>query len=647
VRFLSEPVDWLNVFASLLQSVGTPPADALVVFAIIAVALVFFLWEPVPIDVTAIGVLVALIVLEPWTQIDPETGIGGFASPATVTVLAMFILSEGVRRSGLVNIIGAGIADRFGDSPLKQLVAVLGLSGGSAGFVNNTPVVAIMIPMVNQISNKTGISPSKLLLPVSYVAMLGGMLTLIGTSTNILASDLSGRLLGQSFSMFEFTQLGVIVLLTGTVYLVTVGRHLIPERIAVTDGFLDEFEMAEYLTEVIVEPESGMVGNTAQEILAELDLDADIVQLIRRKRALSEPIDRRQLQAGDVMMLRADQETLFQLIEAEGLGLAPDAEEPISEDQLDETVDGTTPPIETGSTAAERTSENDVDPEEQRLVEVVLSPEASIIGKTLETLSFRQRYDATVLAIRRGGKVIHVRMDKRRLRPGDTLLIQASEQTVTRFSNDRDFILARELTRPDFRTERIPVALGIIAGVVALAALDILPIVVSALGGIVATVLTGCVKPEEMYDAVDWSVVFLLAGLIPLGVAMERTGGAAWLADGIVAASGGLHPVLVLGIFYLFTALITNVISNNASVVLMIPVAIDTAQAIGAEPFSFVLSVTFAASTALMTPIGYQTNLMVYGPGGYKFGDFVRVGAPLQLILTVVTTLGIVFFFGI
>jgi len=633
------------VLAPLLQSVGTPPADAVVVFAIIAVALVFFLWEPVPIDVTAIGVLVALIVLEPWTQIDAETGIGGFASPATVTVLAMFILSEGVRRSGLVNIIGAAIADRFGDSPLKQLIAVLGLSGGSAGFVNNTPVVAIMIPMVNQISNKTGISPSKLLLPVSYVAMLGGMLTLIGTSTNILASDLSGRLLGQSFSMFEFTQLGVIVLLTGTVYLVTVGRYLIPERIAVSDDFIDEFEMAEYLTEVIVKPESGMVGNTAEEILTELDLDADIVQLIRAKRALSEPIDRRQLEAGDVMMLRADQETLLQLIEAEGLGLAPDAEEPVSEDQLDEAVDETAPPIETGSTAGEVT--NDVDPDEQRLVEVVLSPEASIIGNTLETLSFRQRYDATVLAIRRGGKVIHVRMDKRRLRPGDTLLIQASEETVTRFSNDRDFILARELTRSDFRTERIPVALGIIAAVVALAALDILPIVVSALGGIVATVLTGCVKPEEMYDAVDWSVVFLLAGLIPLGVAMERTGGAAWLADGIVAASGGLDPVLVLGIFYLFTALITNVISNNASVVLMIPVAIDTAQAIGAEPFSFVLSVTFAASTALMTPIGYQTNLMVYGPGGYTFGDFVRVGAPLQLILTVVTTLGIVFFFGI
>ncbi len=621
-----------------------PPTDALVVFAIIAVALLFFVWEPVPIDVTAIGVLVALIVLEPWTHIDPTTGIGGFSSSATITVLAMFILSEGIRRSGLVNIIGAAIADRFGDSPFKQLLAVLGLSGGTAGFINNTPVVAIMIPMVNMISNKTGVSPSKLLLPVSYVAMLGGMLTVIGTSTNILASDLSGRLLDQPFSMFEFTQLGVLVLLTGTVYLLTIGRVLIPERIKVGDDFIDDFEMTEYLTEVIVEEDSELVGNTIEETVTQLDIDADIIQLIRGKRTFTEQLEHRRLKAGDVLMLRADQETLLDLIEAEGLGLAPEADEPVEENQIAADILDETETSDSATTDEQRSDDN---ADEQRLVEVVLSPEASIIGKTLETLHFRQRYDATVLAIRRGERVIHTRMDKRRLRPGDTLLIQASEQTVNRFSNDRDFILARELTRPDFRTERIPVALGIIGAVVGLAALEILPIVVSALAGIVAMVVTGCVKPDEMYDAVDWSVIFLLAGLIPLGVAMERTGGAQWLADGIVVVSGGLNPIIVLGLFYLFTALITNVISNNASVVLMIPVAIDTAQAIGADPFAFVLSVTFAASTALMTPIGYQTNLMVYGPGGYTFMDFVRVGAPLQLLLTFVTTFGIVFFFGI
>jgi di/tricarboxylate transporter len=364
-----------------------------------------------------------------------------------------------------------------------------------------------------------------------------------------------------------------------------------------------------------------------RELDPDTDSDTDLVQLVRDKEAYTEPLARMVINPGDILVLRTGRERLLELIDAEGLDLAPDAE------VTDERLDADKEEIETET--------------EQSLVEVVVSPEASIIGKTLEGIRFRDRYDATVLAIRRGGKIIHARMDERHLRGGDTLLIQAADDTVQRFVNDRDFVVAQRITRPDFRTERIPVAVGIVAGVVALAALGVMPIVVSAFGGIVAMVATGCVKPDEMYSAVDWSVVFLLAGLIPLGVAMERTGAAEWLASVIVVYSGGLSPIVVLGLFYLFTALITNVISNNASVVLMIPVAIDTARAIGAEPFSFVLAVTFAASTAMLTPIGYQTNLMVYGPGGYRFADFFRVGAPLQAVLTVVTTLGIVYFWGL
>ena len=612
-----------------LTGTTVPPltVDMLVVFAIIAVALLLFVIEPVPIDITAIGVMVALIVLEPWTRVDAATGVGGFASSATITVLAMFVLSEGIRQSGLINMIGAWIAETFGDSPFKQLLAVLGLSGGTAGFINNTPVVAIMIPMVSAISKKTGISPSKLLMPVSFMAMLGGMLTLIGTSTNILASDVSARLIGRPFSMFEFTQLGLIVLLTGGVYLATVGRYLLPERVQIDDELIEGFEMTEYLTEVVVRDDSPLIGKTVTQSLDELDVDADIVQLVRDDRAFTEPLGPKQIREGDVLVLRTDRASLMALVDAEGLDLAPDAE--VSEDQLtteDEAIEAET---------------------EQNLVEVIISPEAPLIGETLETLNFRDRYDATVLAIRRGGTIIHARMDERRLRAGDTLLLQATEETIGRFSNDRNFIVGGRLTRPDFRTSKIPIAIGIIAVVVGLAALEVVPILVSALGGIVAMVATGCVKPNEVYSSVDWSVIFLLAGLIPLGVAMERTGAAEWLASLVVVSSGGLDAVIVLGLFYLFTALITNVVSNNASVVLMIPVAIDTANAIGADPFSFVLAVTFAASTAMLTPIGYQTNLMVYGPGGYKFTDFFRLGAPLQVILTVVTTLGIVYFWGV
>ncbi len=615
--------------AASLAATTVPPlsTEILLIFGLIFVALVLFVTEPLPIDIIAIAVLVSLVVLEPWTGVDATTGISGFASTATVTVLAMFILSEGVRQTGLVNIIGTKIAERYGDSPYKQLLAVLGLSGGTAGFINNTPVVAVMIPMVNTLSRKTGISPSKLLIPVSYAAMLGGMLTLIGTSTNILASDVSARLIDRPFSMFEFTQLGLIVLVTGVVYLATVGRLLLPERVSMSEELIEGFEMAEYLTEVVVTEDSELVGKTINQSFSELAVDADIVQLIRDGRAFTEPLSRKEVRAGDILVLRTDQESLVTFIETEGLELAPDAE------VSDETLEAETDDLAGAS--------------DQRLVEIVISPEASVLGQTLETLNFRHRYDATVLAIRRGGEIIHARMDERRLRGGDTLLIQASESTAQRFANDRDFIIAGDLTLPEFRKERIPVALGIIGIVIGLAALEVVPIVISALGGIVAMVATGCVKPTEVYDAVDWSVIFLLAGLIPLGVAMERTGAAEWLALSIVNVSAGLSPLLMLGLFYLFTALITNVISNNASVVLMIPVAIEAAESLGADPFSFVLAVTFAASTAMLTPIGYQTNLMVYGPGGYKFTDFFRVGAPLQLILTVVTAVGIMVIWGV
>jgi di/tricarboxylate transporter len=618
---------WTSVLGQTGASIPPVTPGILLVFAIVAVALVLFVAEPLPIDIVAVGVLVALVVLEPWTRVDPTTGVSGFSSPATITVLAMFVLSEGIRRSGLINIVGASVAERFGDSHLKQLLAVLGISGGTAGLINNTPVVAIMIPMVNTISKKTGISPSKLLMPVSFVAMLGGTLTLIGTSTNILASDVSARLIGHPFSMFEFTQLGVLVLVTGTVYIATIGRYLLPERITVDEELIEEFEMAEYLTEVVVREDSPLVGRTVNQVLQDTDLDVDVVQLVRGDQVFSEPLARKEVRPDDVFVIRTDRSSLLELLDAEGLDLAPDAE--VTEETLD---------VEDAAMEPE---------DDQSLVEVVLSPEASIVGETLETTNFRNRYDATVLAIRRGGQVIHARMDERRLRGGDTLLIQASDDTIRRFGNDRNFVLARELTRPDFRRSRIPVAVGIVLGVVALAALEVMPILISALAGMVAMVATGCVKPTEVYESVDWSVVFLLAGLIPLGVAMERTGGAEWLASAVVVGTAGLAPIVVLGVFYLFTSLITNVVSNNASVVLMIPVAVDTAEAIGAEPFSFVLAVTFAASTALMTPIGYQTNLMVYGPGGYRFGDFIRVGAPLQAILTVVTTLGIVHWWGV
>jgi di/tricarboxylate transporter len=334
-----------------------------------------------------------------------------------------------------------------------------------------------------------------------------------------------------------------------------------------------------------------------------------------------EPLGPKQIQAGDVFALRTDRDTLVELLDVEGLDLVPEVT--VDEAELEAAAEG------------------------QNLIEVVVAPGSSLVGESLASVRFRQRYDATVLAFRRGQALVRRRMDNIPLRVGDTLLIQATVDSVERLDANRNFIVAQEIERHDFRRSKITVAVGIVAAVVAVAALDFLPIVVSALAGALAMVLTGCLKPGEVYEAVQWDVIFLLAGVIPLGIAMETSGAAALLAGVVVAASQVLPLVAVLGLFYVVTALLTNVISNNASVVLMIPVAVEAATTLGADVFSFVLAVTFAASTAFMTPVGYQTNLFVYGPGGFRFTDYLRVGGPLQAVFAVVTTLGIVAIYGV
>ena len=607
----------------LAQATAAPPLNTsmLVVLGIILVALVFFVTEWLPIDITAIGVMVLVMLLEPWTQVSPAEGISGFASTATITVLAMFIISEGVRRTGVLQMIGNKIVEWTGTNPGKQFAAVIGLSGSTAGFVNNTPVVAMMIPIVVNIARKTKTSPSKLLMPVSFAAMMGGMLTLIGTSTNILASDVADRLLGHPFSMFEFTGLGALVLVAGCLYLFFVGRHLLPERIKPEEDLTEEFELGGYLTEVVVREDSVLRGNTVGETLRTLDLDVDVVQMIRNGEAFPAPIANKQFRAGDVLLLRTNRETLLTLLDAQGLD-----------------------PVVTT-----RITEEDIDIEEKGevLIEVVLLSDNPILGETLQSLNFAQRYDGLVLAIRRRGELLYDRIDEIPLQGGDTLLVQASPQAVRRFNNNRTFVVIQEREETNFRTDKIYVALGIVAVVVGLAAFNVVPILLAALLGVLATVATGCVRPNEVYPAVDWSVIFLLAGVIPLGVALERSGGAAYLAHYMAEVATMLPPFGILLLFYLFTSLLTQVVSNNASVILMIPVAVEAAELAGADPFSFVLAVTFAASTALMTPVGYQTNLMVYGPGGYRFTDFFRVGAPLQAVLALVTCGGILWIWGV
>ena len=610
--------------------------DIIAILLIIGVALVLFITEPVPVDITALGVLVALLLTGPLTEVlvgagllatpirlfaeYPGDALSGFSSAATLTVLAMFILSEGVQRTGVIQRLGIFIAGMTKQSLGRQLGATVGIVSPISGFINNTAAVAILLPMVTDIADRGNTSPSKLLLPLSYASMFGGMLTVIGTSTNILASELANEFLGEPFAMFEFTQLGILITVVGALYLVTVGHRLIPARIEPQQDLTEEFRLGEYLTEVAVRDDSPLVGQRIDAAVGASDLDLDVVQLIREGAVFLEPLGPKQIQPGDIFAVRTDRDTLVQLLDLEGLDVVPT--------RVDEAE------LEAGE-------------DDQNLIEVIIGPGSSLVGESLRSASFLDRYDASVLALRRGDELIRRRMDRIPLRVGDALLVQATAASIERLDANRDFIVAQEIYRHAYRESKTILSIAIVAAVVLGAALTPIPIVVAALGGALAMVVSGILRPTEVYDAIQWDIIFLLAGVIPLGLALQHTGAAGMLGSLLMGASGLLPPLAMVGFIYLITAIVTNLISNNASVVLMVPIAVSVATAMGANAFAFVMAVTFAASTAFMTPVGYQTNLFVYGPGGYRFTDYLVVGGPLQVVLAVVTTLGIGAIWGV
>ena len=594
------------------------------VFVIIVVALILFITEPVSIDVTALGVMVTLMMLGPWTGISPRDGVSGFANPATMTILAMMILSEGVRRTGVIQRLEEVVTSYTGEDIHKQLGATIGIVGPLSGIINNTAAVAILLPMVSDLAHENGTSPSKLLLPLSYASMAGGMLTLIGTSTNLLASTIASRLATDypslhAFSMFEFTQLGLLVFLVGAAYLLTLGYWLTPSHVKPRSEF-ETTQKEEYLTEVVIGDESPLSGMTIREALQQVEFEGNVTQLIRRDDYYREPRLSMTIQSGDAFTLRLTEDALRTLHDVEGIEFVPEVTPPGG---LDALAPG------------------------QTLVEIVITAGSDLVSETIETSGFQDQYQAGVLAIRRGGQIAHERLSEHRIRPGDMLLIESDSNTIDRLADDPNVVVAGEVDLQQFRSSKLPLAVGVVLSVIVLAAAGILPVMVAALGGVIVMFVTEIIKPAEAYDAVQWDVIFLLAGVIPLGKALSETGGANLLGTLVVSTADFLPTIAVLGLFYLLTAAMTNLISNQASVVLFIPVAADAAARLNANAFAFTLAVTFAASTAFMSPVGYQTNLFVYGPGGYEFSDYARVGGPLQVILAIVTTVGIAAFWGL
>jgi di/tricarboxylate transporter len=597
------------------------PTPIILTLTVLVVALVAFVAEWLPVDLTALCVAIVLILLG---LVTPEEGIAGFSNSATVTVMAMFVLSAGITRTGVIQVIRDRLIVWGGKNPHQQVFVLGALVGPISAFINNTAVVAIFLPIVEDWCKKQKISPSKLLIPLSYATVLAGMITVVGTSTNILASGISAKLGYGEFSLFQFTALGVVTFLAGLIYLTIFAPKLLPDRKSSTGEFLeDDYGSKVYLSEVIISPRSNLIGQTLSQSGLQRKFNFDVLELIRNKVHLSQPLADKVLNAGDILIVHSSREELLKIKDERGLEIFADVK--FQKEDIEST-------ITTG---------------EEKLAEVLILSNSRLIGTTLKDLKFRQRYNATVLAIRRGSELLQGRLGKIPLKFGDLLLVQGPKQSFIGLQTTRELLVLEEKEIESLRQDKGIIALMITLLVIIIAAFDIQPILVTSLVGVVLMVITGCLKPGEVYGSIRWDIIFLLAGLIPLGTAMDNSGTTKWLADNLVAIGGNLSGFWILVFFYLITSVLTEILSNNAAVVLMIPVAVEVAKTLGLNPLAFMYAVTFAASNSYLTPIGYQTNTMVYAPGGYKFLDFTRLGAPLNLILTILTPVLIVLFYGL
>ncbi|TRU69963.1 MAG: SLC13 family permease [Microcystis viridis Mv_BB_P_19951000_S69] len=597
------------------------PTPIILTLTVLVVALVAFVAEWLPVDLTALCVAIVLILLG---LVTPEEGIAGFSNSATVTVMAMFVLSAGITRTGVIQVIRDRLLVWGGKNTHQQVFVLGALVGPISAFINNTAVVAIFLPIVEDWCKKQKISPSKLLIPLSYATVLAGMITVVGTSTNILASGISAKLGYGEFSLFQFTALGVVTFLAGLIYLTIFAPKLLPDRKSSTGEFLDDdYGSKVYLSEVIISPRSNLIGQTLSESGLQRKFDFDVLELIRNKVHLSQPLADKVLNAGDILIVHSSREELLKIKDERGLEIFADVK--FHKGDVESV-------ITTG---------------EEKLAEVLILSNSRLIGTTLKDLKFRQRYNATVLAIRRGSELLQGRLGKIPLKFGDLLLVQGPKQSFVGLQTTRELLVLEEKEIESLRQDKGMIALIITLSVIIIAAFDIQPILVTSLVGVVLMVITGCLKPGEVYGSIRWDIIFLLAGLIPLGTAMDNSGTTKWLADNLVAIGGHLSGFWILVFFYLITSVLTEILSNNAAVVLMIPVAVEVAKTLDLNPLAFMYAVTFAASNSYLTPIGYQTNTMVYAPGGYKFLDFTRLGAPLNLILTILTPVLIVVFYGL
>ncbi len=592
--------------------------DIALMLAILGVAILLFVTDWLRVDLVALLVLLALVLTG---LITPAEAFAGFSSPAVITVWAVFIVSGGLFYTGVANLLGDRLLKLAGTNPSRLVGLLMTSVGLMSGVMNNVGATAVMLPATISLSWKTRINPSRLLIPLAFGSLLGGMTTLIGTPPNILASDALRAAGFEPFSLLDFAPIGLTALAMGIASMLLLGRRILPdrapaERLATANGpdldLVGLYRLGERLFRARIPAGSPLIGQKLVGSGLRKGFELSVIGVERQGKAILAPPSDTVLRRGDVLLIEG---MVDNLVWAEATGkLEVQPEVGIHDKDLQSEAIG--------------------------IAEVILSPHSGLVGKTLTDIQFREKYHLSVLAILRDGRPRRTGLAELPLRFGDTLLVQGPRQNIRILQREPDFVVLGDVEAvPALRKKKAPLALGLLLVMLVPVIAGWLPIAAAALLAGVLMVLTGCLTMDEAYRSIEWQAVFLVAGTLPLGIAMEKTGTAQFLAGFMVDAVGGFGPMALLAGFYVLTNLLTQFMSNAASTVLMAPIAINAAQQVGSEPYALMMAVAIAASAGFLTPVAHQSNVLVMGPGGYRFGDYLKAGLPLDLLILVIVLL--------
>ncbi|MFN5162849.1 MAG: SLC13 family permease [Cyanobacteriota bacterium] len=589
--------------SAFLSVALTPPG--MITLAVFAASIVLFITGWLAPEVTG---LLAMALLVAFKVLKPDEAVQGFGAPALITLMGLFAVAAGLFRSGGLDRLRALIGSDAVRTPQRMIALLVGVVAPISGFIPNTPIVATLLPVIEGWCQRRRISPSKVLLPLSFATVLGGTISLLGTSTNLLASDVSRQLGFGSIELFDFTAIGIPVWLLGSLYMLWASDRLLPDRGLDNDDLLAGLSREGYLTDVLIPEGSELVGPSLRNSRLQRRFDVDVLELHRGPESFSAPLADLPLLSGDRLLLRCNRDTLLRLQQEHTITLAPVGE---AEDDLRELAGAPGSP--------------------QRVVEVLLPNGSTITGTSVRDLRFRQRYNATLLAVRRGNQVLRELLGRVVLQAGDVLLLQAPRDAIRGLQASNDLVLLEELEKDMPTTNRKWVAVIVAALVILLPLFKLLNLMAAVLLAVVIMVATGCLRPGELQRSIRWDVILLLGSLSCVSAAMQKTGLAEALATDLLQALNGWPAYGVLLVVFVLAQLFTEALSNGTTVVLLMPIATALAKGLGLPPMAFIYAILFAASQSFLTPIGYQTNLMVFGPGRYRFLDMTRYGAPLTI----------------